>query len=257
MILDEYNSSFITYEISPGLYTFKDIFEVLLSFLQSDYEEYYNAVDIELDDITMENKLVVRPGFIAIRFDEKSFLSTILGFIPCWDYKKYNEYIGQKIVNLSTTNKIHLKCDVFDGSVVNGVRQLIVFSFIFDKPSGYKVFYEPETIHYKKINKAVLITIKFYLEDENNEEVNFNGKTLTFTLQMIRIWNNTFTYIYMSIYIFVYIHLYEFLCMFIFTRVIIDVYIQLYEQLYPCIHTFIQVFIFFWVINELSEIWKR
>ena len=55
----------------------------------------------------MKTKLVVRPGIIAIRFDEKSFFSTILGFIPCWDYKNYNEYIGQKIVNLSATNKIH------------------------------------------------------------------------------------------------------------------------------------------------------
>ena len=80
-----------------------------------------------------------------------------------------------------------MKCDVIDRSVVNGVRQRILFSFIFDKPSGSKVFGEPETIHYKKINKAVLITITFYLEDDNNEEVNFNGKTLTFTLQMIRI----------------------------------------------------------------------
>ena len=27
----------------------------------------------------------------------------------------------------------------------------------------------------------------FFLEDGNNEEVNFNGETLTFTLQMIKI----------------------------------------------------------------------
>ena len=29
LVLDEYNSSFITYENSPGIYTFKDISEVL------------------------------------------------------------------------------------------------------------------------------------------------------------------------------------------------------------------------------------
>ena len=28
----------------------------------------------------------------------------------------------------------------------------------------------------------------FYLENDNNEEINFNGETLTFTLQMIKIW---------------------------------------------------------------------
>ena len=131
--------------------------------------------------------MIVRDGIIAIRFDEKSFFSTILGFTPGCDYKHYKKYISQKIVNLSNTNKIHLKCDAIDGSVVNGVRQPILYSFVLDKPSGHTVFSEPETIHYKKINKSFLNTITFYLEDENNEEVDFNGEILTFTLQMIKI----------------------------------------------------------------------
>ena len=79
-----------------------------------------------------------------------------------------------------------MKCDAIDGSVVNGVRQLILYSFVLDKKPGYKVFSEPETVHYKKINKSILNTITFYLEDDNNTEVNFNGETLTFTLQMIK-----------------------------------------------------------------------
>ena len=129
----------------------------------------------------------VKSGIIDIRFDEKSFFSTILGFTPGWDYKHYNKYSSQKIVNLGSTNKIHLKCDVINGSIVDGFRQPILYSFVLDKLPGYKVFSEPETIHYKKINKSVLNTITFYLEDNNNEEVGFNGETLTFTLQMIKI----------------------------------------------------------------------
>ena len=135
----------------------------------------------------MKTKLVVRYGIIAIRFDEKSFFSTILGFTPGWDYKHYNQYLSQKIVNSSNTNKIHLKCDAIDGSIQDGVRQPILFSFVLDKPSGYKVFCQPETIHYKKIHKSVLNTITFYLEDDNNNEVDFNQETLTFTLQRIKI----------------------------------------------------------------------
>ena len=131
--------------------------------------------------------MVVRSGIIAIRFDEKSIFSTILGFTPGWDYKHYNQYLSQKIVNLSSTNKIHLKCDCIDGSVVNGIREPILFSFVLDKPSGYKVFYQPETIHYKKINKSVLNTITFYLEDDKNKVVDVNGETMTFILQMIKI----------------------------------------------------------------------
>ena len=187
LVLDEYNSSFITCELNPGIYTFKDISEALFNILQSHCPGGCNVIVIEYDDIKIKTKLDVKAGIIAIRFDEKSFFTTILGFSPGWDYKHFNKYISQKIVNLSNTNKIHLKCDVIDGSVVNGLRQSILYSFVLDKKPGYKVFVEPETIHYKKINKSVLNTITFYLEDDNNKVVDFNGETLTFTLQMIKI----------------------------------------------------------------------
>ena len=187
LVLDEYNSSFVTYELDPGIYTFKDLSEALLNILEHEYPKSDSKIIIEYDDITRKTNLVVRSGIIAIRFDEKSFLSTILGFTPGWDYKHYNKYTSQKVVNLGSTNKIHLKCDCIDGSVVNGLRQPILYSFVLDKLPGYKVFSEPETIHYKKINKSVLNTISFYLEDDNNKEVDFNGETLTFTLQMIKI----------------------------------------------------------------------
>ena len=80
-----------------------------------------------------------------------------------------------------------MKCDVIDGSVVNGLKRPILYSFVSDKLPGYKVFCETETIHYKKLNKSILNTIIFYLENDNNKEVKFNQETLTFTLQMIKI----------------------------------------------------------------------
>ena len=187
LVLDEYNSNFVTYELDPGIYSYKDIAIALYYILQSEYPSSGSEILIRLEDITKKTKLVVRFGIIAIRFDEKSFFSTLLGFTPGWDYKHYNQYLSQKIVNLNSTNKINLKCDCIDGSVVNGIREPILFSFVLDKLSGYKVFCQPETIHYKKINKPVLNTITFYLEDNDHKEVDFNGETLTFTLQTIKI----------------------------------------------------------------------
>ena len=99
LVLDEYNSSFITYELDPVIYTFKDISEALLNIIQIEYPGPSNVINIEFDDITRKIKLVVNIGIIAIRFDEKSFFSTLLGFTPGWDYKHYNKYVSQKIVN--------------------------------------------------------------------------------------------------------------------------------------------------------------
>ena len=185
LILKQYNSNFVTYEITPGIYTFKDIAESIYKIAGE-----RGSLKIEYDDISMKTKIIF-DYFSSLRFNNKSFFHTLLGFTPYWDYKPTNSspgvYISDKISNLNTKNKIHLKCDCIDGSIQDGVRQPILFSFILDKPSGYKVFSQPETIHYKKINKSVLNTITFYLEDDNNEEVDFNQETLTFTLQMIKI----------------------------------------------------------------------
>ena len=54
--------------------------------------------------------------------------------------------LAKKILSLRAKNEIHLKCDDTHGSVLNGIREPISFSFILDKPPGYKVFCEPETI---------------------------------------------------------------------------------------------------------------
>ena len=197
LILKKYNSHFITYEITPGIYTIQNISDAIHTF--SGHSE---SLQIEYDDISTKTKIILyfknekaTFGLGTLRFNERSFFHTLLGFTPNWDYKPTNSnnvaipgvYTSVKIIlNLKTIDKIHLKCDAIAGSFQDGVRQPILYSFVLDKPSGYKVFCQPETIHYKK-NKSVLNTITFYLEDDNNEVVNFNGKTLTFTLQMIKI----------------------------------------------------------------------
>ena len=194
LILKQYNEKFITYELDPGNYTVEDIQKAVYPL--GDHE---GTLKIEYDDLDKKVEIILTrfgESFGTLRFDEKSFFHTLLGFTPYWDYKPTNVihadapgvYTSDKIIlNLNTINKIHLKCDIIDGSVVNGVRQPILYSFVLDKKPGYKVFSEPETIHYKKINKSVLSTITFYIEDDSDKEVDFNQETLTFTLQMIKI----------------------------------------------------------------------
>ena len=126
LILKQYNSNFVTFELSPGIYTIKDISEAV--YTRGDHE---GTLKVECDDISMRIKLILtRFGgiFGTLRFNEKSFCNTLLGFTQYWDYKPINAIhvdspgvkTGEKFLNLITINKIHLKCDVIDGSVVNG-----------------------------------------------------------------------------------------------------------------------------------------
>ena len=164
LVLDKYISSFTTYELEPGLYIFKDIFEALYNIIQPEYQGPTNVIDIEFDDITMKTKLAVKPGITAVRLEEVSFFSTILGFNHGWDFKHYNEYLSQEILNLSTTKKVHLKTNVIDGSVVNGLKQSILYSFVLDKPTIIKYFPNQKQFIIKKLKNLYSILLVFTLK---------------------------------------------------------------------------------------------
>ena len=94
----------------------------------------------------MKTEFVAESSSMAIRFHEKSIFSTLLGFIPHWGSKNYNEYISQKFILdcFAILDNIRLKCGCVDDSVMNGVREPTLFSFVSEKLPGYKVFSEPE-----------------------------------------------------------------------------------------------------------------
>ena len=187
LILTQFYSNFVTYEILPGIYSIEDLSEAVDT--MGDHE---GTPQIEYGDVTMKTNIILNrfsDTFGTLRFDQKYFVIKLLGFTPYWDYKPHNSiqadspgvYTNEKIFNWNTIDKYHLKCDVNDSSVVNGRRESKLFGFVLDTPSSYKLFCQPETIHYKVINKSVLNTITIYLENNNHEEVDFNGETLTFT----------------------------------------------------------------------------
>ena len=168
LILKDYNSYFITYGIPQCIYLIKDIPEV--DYTKGDQEV---TKPIEYDDTSMRTNNILNRfelTFETPRFEEKSFFKTSLDFAAYCDYKPTNGihadslgvYTNEKILISCTIDKIDLKCDVIDGSVVGGLRQPTLFNFVLDKLPGYEVFYEPETVHYNKINKSVLCTITFF-----------------------------------------------------------------------------------------------
>ena len=92
IILKQYNSHFTTYGLTPGDYTIQVILDPVHTF--SGHSE---ILQIEYDDISMKTKIILkyiggRKKFVlgTLRFDERSFSHTLLGFTPYWDYKPSN-----------------------------------------------------------------------------------------------------------------------------------------------------------------------
>ena len=52
LVLDKNKSSFLTYQLQPIIYTFKDLSESVFNILRPEYPASNNAIVFELDDIT-------------------------------------------------------------------------------------------------------------------------------------------------------------------------------------------------------------
>ena len=99
-------------------------------------------VSITIDGIKLKTNLNKNQ---TLNFFEKSSFYTILGFTrshfcPLDDIDGTYQliagsYSSEKPINVIATEKIHLKCDCIDGSILKGIHYSLVFSFALNKPS--------------------------------------------------------------------------------------------------------------------------
>ena len=76
LISKQYNSNFVTYDITPCIYSIKNISEIV--YTMSDHDA---TLQTEFDDITMKTKLILKRfggTFGTLRFDDNSFFNTYL-----------------------------------------------------------------------------------------------------------------------------------------------------------------------------------
>ena len=179
----------IGFSLDPGIYEIVDLINTLKHFLPDNVE-----INVTIDDIRLKSNLKFNQ---ALLFTEKSFFYTILGYTQSRSYPLDDidgfyqliagSYKSDKPINITGIDKIHLKCDVIQGSIVNGIREPILYSFALSSPTGHKIYKEHRIKLFKKINKSVLSHITFYFEDDDHKPVDFNNETISFTCQLIKI----------------------------------------------------------------------
>ena len=177
------------YSLNPGIYEVVDLNNTLKYILPDNVE-----VSFTIDDIRLKSNLKTNQTLI---FTEKSFFYTILGFTrsqsyPLDDIEGFYQliagsYKSERPINISRIDKIHLKCDCIQGSIVNGIREPILYSFALSSPPSHKIYKEPRVKLFKKINKSVLSHIIFHFEDDDYKPVDFNNETISFICQLIKI----------------------------------------------------------------------
>ena len=96
-------------------------------------------------------------------------------------------YKSDKPVNITGIDKCQLKRNCIQGSIANGTREAILYSFGLSSPPGHKIYKELRIRFFRKINKSVLSHISFHLEDDDIQSGNFNGGTISVACQIIKL----------------------------------------------------------------------
>ena len=179
----------IGFSLDAGIYEIVDLNNTLNHILPDNVK-----INVTIDDIRLKSNLKTNQTLL---FTEKTFFYTILGFTqsrsyPLEDIENYYQlipgsYKSDRPINITGIDKIHLKCDCTQGSIINGIREPILYSFALSSPPGYKIYKEQRIKLFKKINKSVLSHITFYFEDDDHKPVDFNNETISFTCQLIKI----------------------------------------------------------------------
>ena len=179
----------IGYPLKPNIYNVVDLNNTLKNILPDNVK-----ISVTIDERIYKTDLKINQTLI---FTNKSFFYTILGFTQSHSYPLDDidgfyqlipgSYKSEKPINITGIDKVHLNCNCIDGSIVNGIREPILYSFALDQPPGHKIYKEPKVKLFKKINKSVLSHITLYLEDDDYKAVDFNGEPIIFTCHLIKI----------------------------------------------------------------------
>ena len=177
------------YTVAPGLYEIGDINRTLENFLPNVVK-----VSITIVDTNLKSNLNINQTLI---FNKKYFFYTILEVIlshsgPLGDIEGFIQlisgiYKSEKPNNFTGADKVHLKCDYFDGSFVKGIRETILHSFAVFSPPERKIHKKRRVKLFRKVKKSVFSHITFYLEDDSHKPIDFNNETLSFTCQLNKI----------------------------------------------------------------------
>lgn len=169
---NKYNIDDKQFKIVPGANEIKEINNMLNS----------DVLEIKPYLNTSKCLLIIKKDSI-LKFNDKSFFHTVLGF-EVKDYIK-GSHISKDIIQITNISTINIICDLIDGSYNNGVQSNILYSFpVNTVPFGYKLIERMYNPAYLPVTRKMIDNIRIKIEDENGNEINFNGEEISIYLHL-------------------------------------------------------------------------
>ena len=136
--LKKISTKITRYSLNPGIYEVFDLNNFLKHILPDNVK-----VNVTIDDVRLKSNLKINQNLI---FTERSFFYKPLGFTRSHSYPLDDidgfyqlisgSYKSDRPINITGIDKVHIKADCVNGSIVNGVRQPILYSFALSSPQG-------------------------------------------------------------------------------------------------------------------------
>lgn len=125
---------------------------------------------------------------LPIDFTRENTIASLLGFTNK-RVEANKTVISDYPVNISRVNVIRIECDIIHGSYFNNKKKLICcMSFFFPKvAAGYKIIESPQNVIYFPTTKTSFDSITLSILDQNHNQINFRGETITARIHIKRV----------------------------------------------------------------------
>ena len=161
-------------EITEGTY---EVFE-LAKEIQKQLQDFVLIADNKTMKATLHSKHV-------FDFTKPCLGTVLLGFhgmsTPDIPFQSVNK------ININNINVIRVKCNIANGSYLNGDKSHTIHSFYPEAPPGYKIIEVPRNIIYFPVNKRSLDVVSITFADQHDEPIDFNGEETTITCHIKKI----------------------------------------------------------------------
>ena len=149
--------------------------------------EFYIFISADIPELKSVVNITNESYFV--NFDTENSIGPTLGFRPVTLKYGYNK--SQDIVQITKINLVLVNVDLITGSYVNGSESPAIYSFDpYKVPPGYKLDDRPNpSLTYYPVNRPSINSIRIWLTDQNNKEIDLRREKVTIKLQIREVTN--------------------------------------------------------------------
>ena len=174
----------INFSIPPGAYEIESL-NIEIKRIIIDEEHYTEAnypFNIKPNFSTLGSIIEISTQGPVIKFIPDDSIGNLLGFAKTTIFEEYNLSLNR--VDILSFDNIFIDTDIAQGLIFKGKRTGIIHNFTMDVDPGYKYIekFRGGVQWYIMESKEIFSSICFKLKNENNQNVSFNGQSITFRL---------------------------------------------------------------------------